>query len=130
MSLTVSPELLARAAEGPVDDHAFLDCVRTSLPYAWSLVERLVAELPTAPRGFADNVEEPPTEEARGQLLRMVASDAMRAAVQRHFGVTLAFQNCHRLAVFPAGGERGESYRTFTSTRAQLLNQHPELVNC
>jgi hypothetical protein len=29
-----------------------------------------------------------------------MASDAMRAAIERHYGVRLAFQNCHRAAVF------------------------------
>ena len=38
MSLTVSPDLLARAEQGAVDDAAFVDCVRTSLPYAWEVV--------------------------------------------------------------------------------------------
>ncbi len=42
----------------------------------------------------------PPDEAARGQLLRLMASDAMRAAVERHYGVRLAFQNCHRAAAF------------------------------
>ena len=29
-----------------------------------------------------------------------MASDTMRGAIERHFGVRLAFQNCHRAAVF------------------------------
>ena len=71
----------------------------------------------------------PPDEAARGQLLRFVASDAMRAAVERHFGVRLAFQNCHRLAVFRP--EASAALAEFTSARAQLLNQaRPDLVNC
>ena len=45
MSLTVSPDLLERARLGEVDDTGFLDCVRTSLPYAWELVTGLIAEL-------------------------------------------------------------------------------------
>jgi hypothetical protein len=48
----------------------------------------------------ADNQVPPPDETARGQLLRLMASDAMRAAAERHFDVRLAFQNCHRVAVF------------------------------
>jgi hypothetical protein len=59
-----------------------------------------------------------------------MASDAMRATVERHYGVRLAFQNCHRVAVFRPGAEDGAAYRAFTSIRAQLLNQRPELVNC
>jgi hypothetical protein len=70
----------------------------------------------------------PPDEAARGQLLRMMASDAMRGAVERHFGVRLAFQNCHRVAVFRPGAIR--ALAEFTTARAQILNQSPELTNC
>jgi hypothetical protein len=58
----------------------------------------------------------------------MMASDAMRAAVERHYGVRLAFQNCHRAAVFRP--EATAALAEFTSARAQLLNQSPELVDC
>jgi hypothetical protein len=70
----------------------------------------------------------PPDEAARGQLLRLMASDAMRAAVERHYDVRLAFQNCHRAAVFRPGATA--ALTRFTSARAQLLNQGPELVDC
>src|SRR5258705_5977490 len=99
MSLTVPPDLLERAQGGEVDEADFLGCVRTSLPYAWDMVTGLVKELDAGSADFADNQAPPPDEAARGQLLRMMASDAMRAAVERHFGVRLAFQNCHRAAV-------------------------------
>lgn len=42
----------------------------------------------------------------------------------------LAFQNCHRVAAFPLAAVGGETYTRFISTRAQLLNQSPELRNC
>jgi len=132
MSLDVSPELLAQAEAGPVDPDAFLDTVRTSLPYAYAMVERLTKEL-TAQSGavpFADNVLPPESETERGQLLRALSSNAIRASLEEHFGVALAFQNCHRLAVFPGGAEESETYRRFTSPRAQLLNQSPELRDC
>jgi hypothetical protein len=58
----------------------------------------------------------------------MMASDAMRAAIERRFGVRLAFQNCHRAAAFRPSA--GDALAAFTSSRAQLLNQSPELVNC
>lgn len=57
-----------------------------------------------------------------------MASDAMRAAIERHHGVRLAFQNCHRAAVFRPGA--AEAYAEFTTARSQILNQRPELVNC
>jgi hypothetical protein len=112
MSLTVSPELLEKAQQGPVDNEDFIACIQQSLPYAWSVVAEVAEKLATN----------------GGQLLRLVGSDAMRAAVERHFGVKLAFQNCHRLALFnPAATAE---HQDFVSPRSQLLNQRPELVNC
>lgn len=41
----------------------------------------------------------------------------------------LAFQNCHRVAVFaPSAPE--DAWPEFVSPRAQILNQSPELINC
>ena len=128
MSLTVPPGLLSQARSGEVDDQAFLDCVRTSLPYAWDLITGLIADLGAGGAEFADNLVPPPDEAARGQLLRLMASDAMRAAIERHFGVRLAFQNCHRAAVFRPGATA--ALAEFISARSQLLNQRPELVDC
>ena len=64
--------------------------------YALGVIAGLVTELEAGGGEFADNQVPPPDEAARGQLLRLMASDAMRAAVERHYGVRLAFQNCHR----------------------------------
>ena len=129
MSLTVPAELLEQATDGEVPDGAFLDCVRLSLPYAWSVISGLVERLPGTADGFADNQVPPPDEAARGQLLRAMASDAMRGALERHLGVRLAFQNCHRVAVF-APSAPDSAYAEFISPRAQILNQYPELVDC
>ncbi len=52
----------------------------------------------------------------------------MRGAVERHFGVRLAFQNCHRAAAFRP--DALEAYEDFVSPRAQIVNQRPELVDC
>ena len=128
MSLAVPPALLEQAQRGEVDDAAFLDCVRTSLPYAWDLVTGLITRLQSGVGEFADNQVPPPDEQARGQLLRLMASDAMRAAIERRYGVRLAFQNCHRAAVFRPTAVA--ELAGFTSPVAQLLNQKPELVNC
>jgi hypothetical protein len=128
MSLTVPPPLLEQASHGEVGDADFLACVRTSLPYAWDVVTGLIEELEAGGGEFADNQVPPPDEAARGQLLRMMASDAMRAAVERHFGVRLAFQNCHRAAAFRPSATA--AFTAFTSSRAQLLNQSPELLDC
>ena len=45
MSLDVSPALLEQAERGEVDEQEFVDCVRTSLPYAWEMISSLVAQL-------------------------------------------------------------------------------------
>lgn len=128
MSLTVPVDLLEKAQRGPVTDLEFVSCIRDSLPYAWGMVERLAKELAAGQAPSAENVEVPPDEAARGQLLRMVGSDAMRGAVERHFGVRLAFQNCHKVGLFhPAATAE---FAEFVSPRAQLLNQSPELVDC
>ncbi|WBB90343.1 SCO5389 family protein [Verrucosispora sp. WMMC514] len=130
MSLTVPPSLLRAAESGPVDDEAFAACVRESLPYAWQTVSRVASELASSDAEFADNQVPPPSEAERGQLLRALASDAIRSSLERHFGVKLAFQNCHRIAAFRLSAVDSDTYRRFTSTRGQLLNQSPELRDC
>lgn len=130
MSLDVPPALLHKAEQGEVDEAEFVDCVRISLPYAWEMISTLVAQLGIDGGEFADNQIPPPDEQARGQLMRALASDAIRGALQRHFGVRLAFQNCHRVAVFPLDASADERYARFTSVRGQLLNQSPRLRDC
>jgi hypothetical protein len=128
MSLTVPNDLLDLARAGEVDDAAFIACVRDSLPYAWSVISELVEQRDRTGAEFADNRTPPPDETARGELLRCLASDAMRSALERHFGMRLAFQNCHRVAVFAPTAT--EALRDFVTPRAQILNQKPELVDC
>ncbi len=132
MSLDVPLALLERAQHGEVDDAEFVDCVRRSLPYAWQVISGVVADLELAGQDaeFADHEIPPPSEAERGQLLRALASDAIRGGLERHFGVTLAFQNCHRVAAFRSAATSGARYRAFISPRGQLLNQSPELRDC
>jgi hypothetical protein len=130
MSLDVSPALLEQAERGEVDEAEFVDCVKNSLPYAWETVSSLVVRLRADGNDFADNQTPPPDEQARGQLLRAMASDAIRNALERHFGVRLAFQNCHRVAVFPLDDSADDRLTRFTSIRGQLLNQSPLLRDC
>ncbi len=129
MSLKVPAALLEQAGRGEVGEEDFVACIRESLPYAWGVVSSLARQARQAAGGFADDQAPPPSLEAQGQLLRMMASDAMRGALERHFGVRLAFQNCHRVGVFGPGAA-DEEYRRFVSPRAQLLNQSPDLINC
>ncbi|HLU57924.1 MAG TPA: SCO5389 family protein [Pseudonocardia sp.] len=128
MSLTVPAALLEKAQQGAVDDEEFVACIRDSLPYAWSMVERLAKELAASGAPSAQNTEVPPDDRAWGEMFRLVASDSMRGAVQRHFGVKLAFQNCCRIGLFRP--DATAEYEEFISPRAQLLNQKPELLNC
>jgi hypothetical protein len=129
MSLDVSPGLLEQARHGEVSEAAFVATVRTSLPYAYDLIASLAAGLGRDDVPFADNQVPPPGEAERGQLLRALASDSIRGSLERHFGVRLAFQNCHRVAAFRAD-DGGEAYLDFVSLQAQLLNQSPALRNC
>ncbi len=128
MSLAVSPDLLEQARQGEVEDAAFVECIRTSLPFAWQVIGRLIEDLHTDGGAFADNQVPPPDEAARGQLLRLLASDAMRGAIERRYGVRLAFQNCHRVAVFRP--EADQARAEFVTARSQILNQRPDLVDC
>jgi hypothetical protein len=130
VSLNVSPRLLAQAEHGAVEDEDFVSTVRESLPYAYQLVATLSERLRSGDTEFADNLTPPPSEAERGQLLRALASDAIRGSLERHFGVALAFMNCHRVAAFRPEAAGGETYTRFTSTRAQILNQSPELRDC
>ena len=130
MSLDVSPQLLAEAETGPVREQDFVETVRTSLPYAYDLIARLAGELRAGTAEFADNQTPPPSEKERGQLLRALSSDAIRGSLERHFGIALAFQNCHRVAAFQPGARGGERHTRFTSPRAQALNQAPEFRDC
>ena len=130
MSLDVAPHLLKQAEVGEVNEEEFAATVAASLPYAHTMVENLAAELHADPaKQFADN-QIAPTEAERGQLLRALASDAIRGSLERRFGVKLAFQNCHRVAVFRPEAAGSQEYRRFTSERAQILNQSPEFRDC
>jgi hypothetical protein len=130
MSLDVPPDLLERAERGGVDDAQFVAVVRDSLPYAWTVVTAVAEGLGASDADFHDHTIPPPSEAERGQLLRALASDAIRSGLERHFGVKLAFQNCHRVAAFQPSALAGEAYQSFVSARGQLLNQSPELRDC
>ena len=129
MSLNVPATVLQRAERDEATEADLVACIQASLPYAWSLVGGLADRAARSGAGFADNQIPPPDEQARGELLRMMASDAMRRAAERHFGVRIAFQNCHRAAVFTPQVSQ-DRYEAFVSARAQLLNQSPLLRNC
>jgi uncharacterized protein len=128
MSLMVTSDLVEQARSGKVSDADFLSCVEASLPYAWSMVTRLAGELRDGAASSAVNREVPRTDDEWGQMFRMMASDSIRAAIERHYGMRLAFQNCCTVAVFHPEAE--EARIEFTSPEAQILNQKAELRNC
>lgn len=130
MSLDVPAALLERAEAGHVDDAEFVDCVRRSLPYAWAVVSDVAIRSGATPDDFAEHAAPPSSEAERGQLLRVLASDAIRGALERHFAVKLAFQNCHRVAAFKLAAVGGQTYQEFISPVAQVRNQSPELRDC
>lgn len=128
MSLDVPAALLERAESGEVTDAEFVACVRDSLPYAWQVISEVAAGLEDT--GFADHATPPPSETERGQLLRALASDSIRGGLERHFGMKLAFQNCHRVGAFRPAAVDSDAYREFISPAGQLRNQSPELRDC
>ena len=60
----------------------------------------------------------------------MIGGDAIRGAVERYFGIKLAFQNCHKTAIFRPEALESPAYQDFISIRSQILNQTPELIDC
>jgi len=129
MSLTVSPEIVEKAKSGQVDDRSFIECIKESLPAAWAIFSRLAAAGVEAGGPRVHAPQSMPDAE-RGQVLRAMASNAIRGAVERHFGFVLAFQNCHKVAAFAPADVDSPAYRAFTSIEAQLLNQTPEMRDC
>ncbi|MGP3998735.1 SCO5389 family protein [Streptomyces sp. 8N706] len=130
MSLDVSPHLLAQAERDEIREEDFVATIRESLPYAYELISGLSEKLRAGDAEFVDNLTPPPSEAERGQLLRALASNAIRSSLERHFDISLAFMNCHRVAAFRQEAQGGEAYARFTSLRAQILNQSPELRDC
>ena len=130
MSLSVPDHLIDQAKEAPISQEDFISCIKDSLPYAWSIFEAAVDKMHSQKTG--PGVVEPDdiTESQRGQLLRALSSDAIRTAVEKHFNVRLAFQNCHKTAAFPMNEVGSELYEKFISPRSQILNQRPGLVDC
>src|SRR4030095_14562400 len=114
MSLTVTAELKELARDGALPLDEFINCIRYSLPRAWQVIDELAAELRSqqslthaihAPRQMED--------EQRGQLLRLMASSSMRAAVERFYGLRFEFQNCHNTAAFRQNAIGSEEHRRY-----------------
>ncbi len=131
MSLTVTADHKQMAQDGVLALDEFIDCIKHSLPRAWQVIEGLAYALHNqqslthaihAPRHMED--------EQRGQLLRLMASSSMRAAVERFYGLRFEFQNCHVTAAFRPDAVGSEEHRRFISPEAQILAQTPEFLDC
>ncbi len=131
MSLTVTSELKGLARDGALPQDEFINCIRHSLPRAWQVIDGLAGELLSrASLNHAVHAPRNMEDEQRGQLLRLMASSSMRAAVERHYGLKFEFQNCHNTAAFRQNAVGSPEYRRFISPEAQILAQSPELVDC
>ncbi|MFL6074270.1 MAG: SCO5389 family protein [Mycobacteriales bacterium] len=130
MSLDVSCALLDQAEGGEVSETAFLEVVRRSMPHAWKAVADLTDELVSGDSEYVETQEPPVSLEAQIQVLKAMAADPIRAALERHFGVKIVFQSCHRIMAFRLSAVDGDTYRHYLSPRAQVLNQRPELQIC
>jgi hypothetical protein len=116
MSLTVNEEIVRHAQQGQLAPEEFVACIAQSLPRAWQIVEKLTGELQDQPK-LTHTVHAPMQmeEEQRSQLLRLFASSSMRSAVERHFGMRLEFQNCHKAAAFREQAVGSTEHRFFVS---------------
>ena len=130
MSLNISSEMIEQAQAGQVDEDAFVEIIKQSLPYAFGVVESLAKRLAQGEAEWVQHSISPPSEADRGQLLRMMGGDAIRGVVERHFGLKFAFQNCHTTAAFRPEDIGSPAYEDFISIQSQILNQTPELRYC
>ncbi len=127
MSLNVSEEDVQAAVDGRMTSDKFIDIIRESLPAAFSKVESVVARVKKGEL-FASDTPASMDDESRGQLLRLFASTSMHRELENHYGVVLAFQNCHYIAA--AIDADDPNFRRFTSIEAQVMSQHPNLRDC
>lgn len=131
MSLTVSDDMVQRAQQRDLTLPQFIECIAQSLPLAWQVIEKLTGELrERSALTHAVHAPQHMDDVQRGQLLRLFASSSMRSAVERHFGLRLEFQNCHRAAAFRETAVGSPEHRFFVSPEAQILAQSPEMVDC
>lgn len=133
MSLMVPPHVLEMAERDEEMSPAVFWCVvQESLPYFVKRVKELVANL-KAGETIARTNHAPANTEEFGQLLRGFASTPIKRAAERQFGIDLEFVNCHMTLAKWTNDQSAETISrmdALTSTRSQLLNQSPELVNC
>ena len=130
MSLDVPTAVLDAAERGELDDARSSPSCATRCPTPGRcLRRRRRPRRPAGPRSASTRCRRR-REAERGQLLRALASNAIRGALERHFGVVLAFQNCHRVAAFAPAAVDSATTASSSRPRGQVLNQTPELRDC
>lgn len=129
MSLSVTADEINLAQAGTLTDEQFIEIIRNSLPEAFASVQQLADKINA---GSDVEIDAPlhMHDSHRNQLLRMFASTSMREALERHFGIALAFQNCHYVGGASKKGQESTNWQRFTSKEGQVLAQRPELRDC
>lgn len=130
MSLSVPDEVVSMAKNGDLKEGDFVEVVKNSLPHAWNIFTEAAQKLQGQEQGPGICEPDDMDDEKRGQLLRALSSNAIRGAVEKHFGVVFAFQNCHKTGAFRPEEVGGENFTRFTSIESQVLNQQPGFVDC
>lgn len=130
MSLNASAELIAKANSNTMSFEDFIECIKTSLPDAWSIVEKLATNIKSSSDDMQVDAPQHMEDSVRGQLLRMMASSSMHQAIEQYFGLKFEFQNCHNLAGFKPSVVGSKKYQEFISANAQILAQQPHLKDC
>jgi len=66
MSLDVNEALVQQAEAGNVDEQAFVEMIRQSLPYAWGMVEKLSHRVHQEGKEWVNYAVTPLDEQAHG----------------------------------------------------------------
>ncbi len=100
-----------------------IEAVQEDLPVGYANIERMVNELHQgASRRVRYTLD--PISEAGKQFIRLLASDAVRRVLERHFRVRLGFYNCCTGIVVR---ENGVLKMTL---REQVALQSPDSLDC
>ena len=101
---------------------ALLEAFKRDLPLGFARVEALVAKQKEN-KGRAMMDADSKTDEAK-QFIRLLGADVPRRVLEKHFGVKLAFYNCHK------GVAAEDEKKLNISAREQILAQDPAFIDC
>lgn len=109
-------------AREPELEAALIEAFQRDLPLGFKRVEALVQkQQQNGSRAMMD--ADSSTDEAK-QFIRLFASDVAKKALENHFGVKLAFYNCHKGFAAPSTEDLK------ISAREQILSQDPSFIDC